>query len=167
MKTNILTRRVIELALCAGILVPFTGCVAWTSVNGISPVYPKRGFLTAPRVDSLQPELKWKGGDESKRYDLAIWNTILVDNGNGVQEPQAPKMIYQKTGLSGTAHKVEIILEPQTWYFWSVRETGKVIWSTESVNVAALGNTASDSSYFGFKTPTAAELEKTTGRISP
>jgi hypothetical protein len=84
-------------------------------------------------VNSLQPALKWEGGTVSNKHDLAIWNSFLIDSGSGKPIPQRRKIIYEKTGLSGTSHKVEIVLEPNSTYFWSVRETGSETWTTESV----------------------------------
>ena len=121
------------------------------------------------KVDSLQPEFKWKGGDATKKYDLAIWDSTLV---KGFPKPN--KIIYEKVGLSGFTHKTEIVLEPGPFYYWSVRESGSAKWSTAKHNLAAAvpgsplrGSTSavdvpvvSDEDLFLFFTPKASELEK-------
>jgi hypothetical protein len=106
-------------------------------------------------VDSLQPELKWKGKDESKKYDLAIWNAI-----HDGCEFRRHKMIYEKTALSGTSHKVEIVLEPNRPYFWSVRKTGSESWSMVTFHAIGTAGSGSDCDMFKFYTPTAEKLEK-------
>lgn len=136
--------------MCATLLIFLSGC-AWETVRGVKPVYPKSGFYP-DTVDSLQPELKWKGDSESKKYDLAIWNTILVANDDGKKVPMRRKIIYKKTALSGTAHKVELILDPGSLYFWSVRETGSGTWSIERLDIPGCSTTRD---VFRFYTPKA------------
>ena len=162
MKTTKLPQRVIEFALCASMLFFLSGCVAWTNVSGIKPIYPKAGALVS-EVDSLQPELKWKGVDGSKKYDLAIWNSIQVEG-----FPQRRKIIYEKTALSGTSHKIETILDPGQFYFWSVRETGSEKWSTVKMSVVSgiptMKGTGVGSDMFMFYTPTMEKMEKKQGK---
>jgi len=146
MKINKIIPRVIVFALCANALLFFSGCVVVkTTVNGIKPIYPnpKSGLLTAI-VDSLQPELKWENRAVSKKYDLAIWDSLCG---------QRRKIIYEKTALSGTSHKVEIVLSPDSLYFWSVRETGSETWSTIHFVVDSLDGTQWDEDMFRFCTP--------------
>ena len=124
-------------------------------------------------MDSLQPEFKWKGGVESNRFDLAIWDSILVKG-----FPKPGKMIYERTGLSGFAHRPELVLEPDLFYFWSVRETGATSWSKANHELTAFvppsplrGSssvvqgpveelTVSDEDVFLFLTPKASNAEK-------
>ncbi len=156
MKKCTYLRRVIGLVICAGIWVSLSGCSSIT-VIGISPVYPEAGIYTSFRVDSLQPELKWKGEDNSEKYDLAIWNTIVVD-----RNPMRRKVIYERTALSGTAHKIEIVLEPDTVYYWSVRKTGTPAWSEQVHKYYSGDGVAIFRGYFLLHTPTMAELQKKT-----
>lgn len=141
MKKNNLSWQVVGLSLCAGLVVLLSGCA-------IVPVYPR-----SSAVDSLQPEFKWSGGSVSKKYDLAIWNAFRIDSGRW----QHRKKIYEKTGLSERSHKAEIVLEPNSTYFWSVRQTGSTKWTTESClewydEFNRVGFTARDQ-MFRFQTP--------------
>jgi hypothetical protein len=85
----------------------------------------------APPVASLTPTLVWSAAplapkmvnpnpwatDRSIRYDLRIWKA----------EADAPGIVaYERLGLAGTRHQVEVPLEPATTYFWSVRMRGTV-----------------------------------------
>ena len=123
MKTNKTPQRVIGFALCSIIFILFSGC-ATPCISGIKPIYPRSGWEGYPApVNSLQPELKWEDSAVSKKYDLAIWDSLCG---------QRRKIIYEKTALSGTSHKVEIVLKPDRLYYWSVRETGLETWSTQT-----------------------------------
>jgi hypothetical protein len=153
MKTNKSSCKAPVLAICAGIMIFFTSCVAVTNVNGIKPVYPPTGLLD-PTVDSLQPEMKWEG-DRSQKYDLAIWDSVTVDIA-----PQKHKIIYKKTGISGNSHKLEIVLEPSKMYFWSVRETGSEEWSTTKLSAVTAVGYGHVYEVFVFKTPKAEDLKK-------
>lgn len=151
--------RALGMGMLATLAMLHTGCIAVTSVDGITPVYPQSSAFVST-VDSLQPELRWKGGDESKKYDVAIWNSVKVDSGISLRR----KMIYEKTGLAGTAHKVELLLEPGCMYYWSVRETGSATWSSQHLFVAAampgVSGYGRSTERFCFYTPTAEELAK-------
>ena len=139
-------------ALCSILFIFFSGC-AWATVHGVKPVYPASGFVQAwtqpfpATVESLQPELRWKG-DALKKYDLAIWNTILVDN-----IYQRRKIIYEKTGLNGTVHKVGVVLNPDSLYYWSVRETGSEAWSTVTFYQSVGWVSSRETDMFKFSTP--------------
>ena len=112
-----------SFALFTIIPVLLSGCAS-TTVTGIKPLYPKVGILVS-KVDSLQPEFKWEGGEGSKAYDMAIWDTVLVD-----KYPQPREIIYKQSALNGCAHRIDIALKPDTFYYWSVRNTGSDKWST-------------------------------------
>ena len=90
-----------------------------------------RQRLVAPLVSSRTPTLAWSvaqlapkmfnpnpwATDRSLRYDLRIWKA----------EDDAPGNIaYERLGLTGTRHQVEVPLEPASTYFWSVRMRGTV-----------------------------------------
>ena len=158
MKTTRFLNRFLSAALCSSILVVLTGCVAYTSVDGVKPVYPKAGtkeqFWSVAKVNSLHPELKWSGKVAGQTYDLALWNTVFV----GDSKPR--KIIYQKTGLVGTTHTVEILLEPSTSYYWSVRETGSEKWSTVTSFAAGPYGSSRKHKFFQFDTPSLQELDE-------
>ena len=140
-------RVAVVVASCFALSLYCSGCVAWTHVNGVKPTYPTVGILDAT-VDSLQPELKWESESAGQLYDLAIWNTIKVDD---VHEPR--KIIYERYGLSGNAHKIEIMLEPDGAYFWSVRKSASVEWSDVSVHFISVLGSGKITRMFYFKTP--------------
>jgi hypothetical protein len=90
-----------------------------------------RQRLVAPLVSSRTPTLAWSvaplapkmfnpnpsATDSSLRYDLRIWSA----------EDDAPgNIVYERLGLTGTRHQVEVPLEPASTYFWSVRMRGAV-----------------------------------------
>jgi len=79
------------------------------------------------RADDLSPQLSWQSfpresdlssvpGDikqvKNVRYEL-----MLATGETG----ESPEVIYRRDGLKGTTHKIEMALEPNTRYFWSVR----------------------------------------------
>ena len=80
------------------------------------------------QVDSLKPTLQWKSfptaedikadkTDELSRitevtYDLKIWRA---------EDPSNKVIIYSRTQLENSSHKIESPLIPLTRYFWSVR----------------------------------------------
>ena len=78
------------------------------------------------KVDSATPLLAWSaplplaaetdvaagnGGDDM-RYDLRIFEEF--DWGPG-------DLVYERAGLAGNEHRVELALKPATMYFWAVR----------------------------------------------
>jgi hypothetical protein len=91
----------------------------------------RRERLVVPPVDTLTPTLAWsalpltprvadpnpwaRAGD--LRYDLRIWKA--VDDAPG-------DIVYERLGLTGTRHQVEVALEPAAAYFWSVRMRGAI-----------------------------------------
>jgi hypothetical protein len=46
------------------------------------------------------------------RYDLRIWR---------VREDLAERLVYERRGIDGTAHRLEEPLQPETRYYWSMR----------------------------------------------
>jgi len=80
------------------------------------------------QVDSLKPTLQWKSfptakdikvdktGDLNRicevTYDLNIWRA---------EDPPSKVIIYSRTQLENSSHKIESPLDPLTRYFWSVR----------------------------------------------
>ena len=116
-------------------------------VSGLAPVYPELWSCTYPdspfkgfelyhwtKVDSLQPTLTWQSVPGEHRvlmrdeprpfipfdvrdmkdvsYDLRIWH---------VQDEGPEKIVYESFGIESTSHKLEVPLEPETRYYWSVR----------------------------------------------
>lgn len=164
MKTTRFLNRFLSAALCSSILIVLTGCVAYTTVDGVKPVYPKAGtkeqLWSVARVNSLHPELKWSGKVAGQTYDLVLWDTVPGKDINGITVRKPRKIIYHKTGLIGTTHTVEILLEPSTSYYWSVRETGSEKWSTVTFFAAGPYGSSREHKFFQFYTPPLQELDK-------
>jgi len=125
------------------------GCAYQPSISGFRPEYPPLtatffsppsnifDVLNWPKVDSLQPTLRWQplpgehwlpwplGNGQAKpfvetdtgsisdvRYDLRIWTVV---------EGSPGELAYDVEGLPEPAHKIERPLQPDTKYYWSVR----------------------------------------------
>lgn len=76
------------------------------------PLTPLLAWEPVPREwDRVVPSRRW---DRAKdlRYDLRIWKAL--DGGPG-------DLVYERIGLAGTEHRIEIALDPATTYYWSVR----------------------------------------------
>jgi len=85
------------------------------------------------QIDSVKPTLQWKSfptardikadesGDLSRvcevTYDLKIW---------GAEDPPNEEIIYYRTQLENSSHRIESPLIPLTRYFWSVRARFKL-----------------------------------------
>jgi hypothetical protein len=109
------------------------------AVYGLAPVYPHtRGPALMQEdsifpidywttIDRLQPTLSWQkfprasdikiapeemGRVTNVRYDLIIARERNLIPGD---------IIYRREGLAKNAHKIEIVLQPKTRYFWTVR----------------------------------------------
>jgi hypothetical protein len=98
----------------------------------ISPELLGLGFfshqLKAARVDTLQPTFKWESfprEKDGKADQVDILNRIrdityefrLWRGKNGAPDER----IYTRQGIPASEHTVEIVLEPSTEYFWTVR----------------------------------------------
>jgi hypothetical protein len=106
----------------------------------LQPFYPEykgigffSGGLKYPKVDSLQPTLKWESfprekdikGDkkgilnriDSITYDLKIWRE---------QDFIQDEPLYTKQNLKKAEHKIEITLEQSKKYFWTFRARFKL-----------------------------------------
>jgi hypothetical protein len=98
-------------------------------------------------------------------YDVAVWESGL-EPGRWASGPSGTywgTLVYERDGLSGTVHRVESPLKPNTIYFWSVRtRQGNDVesWSTYDGWWAAIGLVGGGmrgevhGSPFMFQTPT-------------
>lgn len=154
MKTRKYLTGVVKCLVCASALVIFPACVAVSTISGVKPVYPHVGTFFMPKVDSLQPEFTWKPAGQGGKYDVAVWDSIPVTK-DGITVPERRKLVYQKDGVSGCAHRIEIVLQPDSDYFWSIRESGSPTWSSVTLHVAAPTGSAIDRDMFQFHTPKA------------
>ena len=117
------------LNVVAGVI---TGC-GKPAMIGLRPDYPpverKWYALLAEfvEVDSLTPTFRWQPLDraimdpsvpgkgaaiESVTYEIRIWRTVTR---------KAGKLVYAKSQLTATQHRLEQPLDPGTRHYWSVR----------------------------------------------
>jgi hypothetical protein len=138
-------------------LIWLTSCVAYTTTKGIRPIYPKESALDVSKVDSLKPEFIW-AGENSKKYDIAIWNAVSI--GRDKYEPF--EIIYEKKSIIGKKHRISKALNPESQYYWSVRETGEEKWSVSTSRIISgipgATGTIVERGLFSFTTPTLQEI---------
>jgi hypothetical protein len=83
----------------------------WTSVDTLQPMLRWQGF---PRETDHAAEPEVMGRISHVRYDLLIAR----------EHNLAPaEIVYRRTGLTDTAHRLETPLSPGANYFWTVRAT--------------------------------------------
>jgi hypothetical protein len=140
------TDNVLKTPYIAAVLLILSGCATKAPVSGFAPIYPEQSFsmghfrsnqldtLDWPKVDSLQPTLRWEPFPGSNQwgwgtprkpfvvvdaksvtdvsYDLKIW---VVSKG------AAGDVAYERERLPEPSHHLESPLKPDTEYYWSVR----------------------------------------------
>ncbi len=99
------------------------GVVGCATPHVIIPIYPKVGNPNFPTgVDSLQPTLKWQPVDSGNvTYDLVIYEVIKTSSALQGTKKALGREVYYRKGLTGTEHRLEEPLKPDSEYFWSVR----------------------------------------------
>lgn len=159
-----------RLAALLWALLLIFGCKA-TPYVGLKPIYPPAKirlfalYSQYAQVDSLQPSLQWEPfsprADGSIRlennppsfknitYELRIW---AADSAMPIQ------LVYQRKDLESPLHKVEMLLEPDTRYLWSVRAHFTLGGKHRTIEWALAGYTLRDEtvpnlSCLRFKTP--------------
>lgn len=152
--------KIIILMMCV------SGCIAVPRFQGLSPIEPSTGNPSfTSTVDSLQPTLSWEKDPISETtYDLIIWKAYgrrsKFDEAIGKKDSsrmQQGEQVYYIEGLRECSHRVTISLDPDTYYFWSVRsrrgdKTGD--WSYYNYDmVMAGGSFTMRNSPYRFKTP--------------
>jgi hypothetical protein len=142
-------RRTIRIVLVLQ-LVLLAGC---TSFSGVKPVYPKVGDPDSPQmVESLQPTFQWESHPDAETYDFIITDPKAGSFADGTLKP-----VYYREALTGTKHRVEEPLTPNTVYFWSVRtRRGSNVspWSRYNYSVETGVHTRTATNQpFRFKTP--------------
>lgn len=148
------------------IVIFLASCTTYT-IYGLEPVYPSRCLSTKfTKVDTLQPEFRWTpASGQNFRYDLIIWETTWEGaTSDKVGKPsylKKGKVAYYKENIQGHSHKIEVALEPDRYYFWSVRtrtEDRLSSWSGYDYTLTLFWLIGSDvvkcdDSPFRFKTP--------------
>ncbi len=91
-----------------------------TTVHGITPISPGAGRSSwtgkPPVVEALQPTFRWKpAADATARYDFVIFE------GYGSEGEVLGNKVYYREGLQQPEHTLEVSLQPDRVYYWSVR----------------------------------------------
>lgn len=155
----------VPAALLAAVLVG--GCTPATPVAGLRPEHPVPDMMNFVKVASRRPTLRWEAFPKPEdrqsdarlaavrdvSYDLRIWRAGPDD--------YPIDLVYAKDGLSESRHTLEMDLQPDTRYLWTVRarfnlnqRTLVTPWSTLSSPVdVARGAAIPDFGYFRFRTP--------------
>lgn len=118
----------------------------WTAVDTLQPILRWQGF---PRETDYAAEPEVMGRISQVRYDLLIAR----------EHNLAPvEIVYRRTGLTNTAHRLETPLSPGAHYFWTVRATFELdnrqrVIEWGSTNFAARENLTSPSRWsYRFRT---------------
>jgi hypothetical protein len=145
------------LIVMVGGFLGLTSCAAWTTIQGVTPIYPKAwqsiGGVPAS-VSSLQPTFRWEAATESDaQYDFIMYESHKIQGDWAIG-----REVYYRQGLNKPEHALGIVLQPNTAYYWSVRirhREGVTPWSAFVYNVAAIGGGGSAIRYpfFIFETP--------------
>jgi len=167
-----------ERTVKMGVAPPHVGLIMqFSTISGPEPIYPRpqihqNPFWRTNRIDTLQPTLRWEpfqGSDVT--YDLIIWRSTSDGNPGGIQPTE---LIYGRTALSEAFHRLEMPLQPDTDYQWTVRArytktgrtriTGWAMWNARPsrlTNYMTLGLTKilpdTPPRYYIFSTPRSQE----------
>jgi hypothetical protein len=115
-------------ALCSMFMVALAGCTG-PVVHGVKPISPPLGSrLDPPVVESLQPTFRWNHV-RGAGFDLIValpipWNQRLPYDVEGTRSDDKDDVItivYYCEDLDEAEHTIEVALEPDTVYIWSVR----------------------------------------------
>lgn len=146
----------ISAVLSAAIAVAISGCIAYSRYTNIQPISPKPNSMRiyAPKsVNSLNPEFKWKAASDQK-VDLAIWEAHKPPWGGPVTQYSIKgQMIYYREGIVGGSHQIQSNLNPDSVYFWSIKPTGTMNWTTANHVVGGLLTEMASGIFFLIKTP--------------
>lgn len=140
-------------------LVILLGSASCMTFHGIEPINPKAGNPSVPhQVDSLQPILRWKPSpNPGATYDVVIYEELVVSVAPLNRQSQAGRVIYLRQNLTTSEHKVEEVLDPNSRYYWSVRERNNgAVSNWSKYDYSAYYCLSADyyrNSLFTFKTP--------------
>jgi len=128
---NYLRPAVVRQAFASACLaIMMGGCVAYSTHDGLQPISPEthQSFRKPVLVDSLHPEFRWKTATPGQAVDLILW-----DGGNDPNVKHLKmKVAYLKENIVGGSHTLQTNLQPDTIYYWSIKPSGTVKWSTET-----------------------------------
>ena len=138
-------------------LVFASGCFTY---HVITPVTPRVGNPNKNPilVNTLQPALSWvASADTAVTYDLIIYEGLKDESfWKGVKRSVGDQVYYCE-GIRGNNHTVEVVLKPNTEYYWTVRSRkGNEIseWSRYDYSLWLITSYMRVSnSFFRFRTP--------------
>jgi len=89
------------------------------TIHGVTPISPELGFSgwtdRRTTVETIQPTFRWEPVDErDARYDLIIYES------HG-RYAAVGREVYYREGLAEPEHTLEVPLQPNREYYWSVR----------------------------------------------
>ncbi|MHC4278011.1 MAG: hypothetical protein ACYSTI_11925 [Planctomycetota bacterium] len=141
--------------ILAGLLA-LAACCPTATIHGVTPISPEHGFPGAAdhptTVETIQPTFRWEPVDErDARYDLIIYESHGVYAAVG-------REVYYREGLTDPEHTLEVPLQPNREYHWSVRvRRGEEVseWSRfDYTSVPYRGVTYTEEyPFFWFRTP--------------
>jgi len=101
------------------VLLALVACSTVT-IHGVTPISPEPGSFDwtgrPTAVESLQPTFRWEPVDErDARYDFVIYES------HSVLFAAVGREVYYREGLTEPEHTLEVPLQPNREYYWSVR----------------------------------------------
>ncbi len=126
-----------------------------TTTHGITPISPRAGMSywthQPPVVETVQPTFRWEPVAESNaRYDFVIFESYDYKAVVG-------RKVYYKEGLQEPEHTLEVSLQPDRKYYWSVRvRRGEEVsdWSRfDYWHRMTCGRSYEEFAFFRFRTP--------------
>ncbi len=129
-------------------------------IHGVNPTYPIAWdpILGLPRVTFLRPLFTWEPADPGVQYDFIIYESHYI--GSSFTEWAIGREVYYREGLKEPHHELEVPLQPNRAYYWSVRvRHGETVsdWSrfdyTRCDTMARIRCDTEEYPFFMFKTP--------------
>ncbi len=130
-----------------------------TTIHGITPTSPRAALSWwkgdgTPVVETLQPTFRWEPvADSNARYDFVIFESY------GSRAAVVGRKVLYQEGLQEPEHTLEVSLQPDREYYWSVRvRRGEEVseWSRFDHRTAGGGDFRSayeEFAFFRFRTP--------------
>ena len=146
------------MKLSRWVLVGLLGLMACsiTRPHGVTPISPRPiAKLSPTAVETLQPTFRWKPAAEGDvRYDF-----IILESTHYLGHPfkeVVGREVYYREGLQEPEHTLEVSLQPDREYYWSVRvRHGQEVseWSGPAHYQEGYPASIWDEPFFRFRTP--------------
>lgn len=138
--------------IIVGGLLGLAACIKTTTIHGVTPISP-RADRRWTVVESLRPTFRWVPvADANARYDFVIFESYGLPGPREV----VGREVYYREGLQQPEHTLEISLQPDRKYFWSVRvRRGMEVSAWSRFDRFVMGCTVGTTEYpfFLFRTP--------------